>query len=179
MDHVNETNPATYFGRWDHRKHEWVAEGLWLGHRGAHEKCHVVLATWDNHAIIRKAFNSLVNYKDKLVRGLADAQNLSLTRRVRQPWEESLPDPGPVDSRKLRLGVVPRGENRIVEDRGDVLFRDIDLNGDLQTWCPIARSRVRPGDISRHDMIFWVSDQCLENFYRLQTDILLERGLGR
>lgn len=133
MDHVNETNPATYFGRWDHKKHEWVAEGLWLGHRGVHEKCHVVLATSDNHAIIRKAFNFLVNYKDKLVRGLADAENLSLTRRVRQPWEESLPDPGQVDSRKLRLRIVPRGGNRLVEDRGEVLFRDIDLNGDLQT----------------------------------------------
>ncbi|XDG10018.1 hypothetical protein ABKA04_009633 [Annulohypoxylon sp. FPYF3050] len=174
MDHVNETNPAIYFGRWDRKKHEWIAEGLGLGHRGAYEKCHVVLATSENHSIICKAFNFLVNYKDKLARDLADAENVSLTRRVRRQWEEPLRDPGRVSSRKLELRIVPRGENRLVKDRGDILFRDIDLNGDLQTWCPITRSRVRPGDISHHDMIFWVSDQCLEDFYQLQRDILLE-----
>ncbi|KAI1085972.1 hypothetical protein F5B19DRAFT_498809 [Rostrohypoxylon terebratum] len=147
IDNPNHINPTTFLGQWNDRKRQWMVENWQPPRQGGDTKCHVILVTAKNLAILRRAFNFLVEYKDDLVDRFAETEKLPLVHRRRYLWEEPLHvlDKFHFDNDKeLALKVIYPGQNKLVEDHGKIFFREIGMSDKEQTWCPLSHKKVHP-----------------------------------
>ncbi|KAI0889649.1 uncharacterized protein GGS22DRAFT_182993 [Annulohypoxylon maeteangense] len=80
---------------------------------------------------------------------------------------------GSVVSKKkdLSLRVVHVGGTKLEKGRGRIFFRGIGPDWEEDIWCPLSGRKIKSGDISDHDLVFWVSEGVLEDFYHLHTDL--------
>ncbi|KAI2619285.1 hypothetical protein GGR54DRAFT_647959 [Hypoxylon sp. NC1633] len=63
------------------------------------------------------------------------------------------------------------GSRKLPLTRGHIYFRDLNLQGQEETRCPITDAKVESEDIDENDMVFWVEEEALKWFHNLLHDI--------
>ncbi|KAI1383542.1 uncharacterized protein F4822DRAFT_434653 [Hypoxylon trugodes] len=75
---------------------------------------------------------------------------------------------------KLAIRIVPPGENGTFTTSARIFFRDIHENGGEEIRDPLSGVKAEPKDINRNDMIFWIEEQVLREFYKIHKKMKAE-----